>query len=71
MSSRCRAVVVVADLQSPRVAAFTADLNGSPVAVVNSLARHDPAVREEAERALAAAGFDAETINEALYGIRS
>ncbi|MCX4622841.1 hypothetical protein ACF09G_12860 [Streptomyces albogriseolus] len=52
------------------MAAFTADMNGSPVAVVNALAREDPAVREEAKRALAAAGIDADTIDEVLDGIR-
>lgn len=70
MSTRCRAVVVVADLKTPRVAAFIADMNGTPVAVVNSLARRDPVVREEAASALAAAGVDAETIYEVLHGIR-
>jgi hypothetical protein len=64
-------VIVVADLKTSRVAAFTADVNGSPIAVVNSLARRDPVVREEAAGALAAAGFDADTIHEVLYGVRS
>ncbi len=59
------------DLESPKVAAFTADMNGSPVAVVNALAREDPVVREEAIRALAAAGIDCESIHEVLNGIRS
>jgi len=70
VSTRCTAVVVVTDLQSRNVAAFTADMNGSPVAVVNALAREDPVVREEAKRALAAAGIDADTIHEVLHGIR-
>ncbi|WP_432158109.1 hypothetical protein [Streptomyces sp. bgisy153] len=52
------------------MAAFTADMDGSRVAVVNSLARRDPVVREEAVRFLAAAGVDAESIHEALNGIR-
>jgi hypothetical protein len=62
---------VVADLGSTAVAAFTADMNGIPVAVVNRLAEHDPVVREQAELALAAAGFSSETIHEVLDGIRS
>lgn len=69
MSAR-RAVVLVADLGSANVAAFTADLNGIPVVVVHQLARYDPAVRAEAARALVAAGVEAETIHEVLHGIR-
>jgi hypothetical protein len=67
----CRAVAVVADLGTDNVAAFIADLNGSPVVVVHQLARHDPAVRAEALRVLRAAGVEAETIHEVLDGIRS
>jgi hypothetical protein len=64
-------VIVISDLETRHVAAFTADMDGSPVAVVNSLARVDPVVREEAMRALAAAGIDAATIHEVLAnGIR-
>lgn len=62
--------VVVADLESPRIAAFTAAIDGKPVAVVNALAREDPDVREEAERVLADIGVDAHTIREVLDGIR-
>lgn len=71
MSKSCRAaaVVVLADLKSPRVAAVTADINGSPVAVVNSRARVDPVIREEAARALEDAGVDAVTIHEVMNGI--
>ncbi len=71
MSKSCRAaaVVVLADLLSPRVAAVTARVNGSTVAVVNSRARTDPVVREEAAHALADAGVDADTIHEVMNGI--
>lgn len=70
MSTRHRAVVIVTDLESRRVAAFTAEVDDRPVAVVNSLAREDPAVRAEAIRALEAAGIDADMIHEVLDGIR-
>ncbi|MFF9279577.1 hypothetical protein [Streptomyces griseosporeus] len=53
------------------MAAFTADMDGSPVVVVNSLARRDPVIREEAARLLADAGIEADTIHEVLDGIRS
>jgi hypothetical protein len=68
--SASRAVVLVADLGSANVAAFTADLNGNPVVVVHQLARSDPAVRAEATRVLVAAGVDEKTIHEVLHGIR-
>ncbi len=68
--SACRAVVLVADLGSVKVAAFTADLNGIPVVVIHQLARADPAVRDEAVRLAATAGVEAETIHEVLHGIR-
>jgi hypothetical protein len=68
--ARCRAVVLLADLGSPNVAAFTAELRGVPVVVVNQLARSDPAVGQEAARVLAAAGVEEESIREVLNGIR-
>lgn len=64
-------VVVVADLGTPNVAAFAADSGEGRVVVVHQLARHDPAVRAEALRVMAAAGVAAETIHEVLHGIRS
>jgi len=71
VSTRCRAVIVVSDLKTSKVAVVIADMSGSPIAVVNALAKYDPVVREEAASALAAAGFDADTINEVLNGLRS
>lgn len=70
MSDRARAIVLVADLGTPKVAAFTARLNGVRIAVVHPLAREDPAIRREAALALTAAGVDLETITEVLNGIR-
>lgn len=61
--------IVVADLGSTEVAAFIAQFDGVPVAVVNRVAEYDAAVREQAVYALAAAGFGAEKIRWALGGV--
>lgn len=68
MADRTR--VLTADL-GPSVAAFTAYSHGRPVAVVNTAARHDPAIRTQAAWALLCVGMDAGAILGALNGVRS
>jgi len=54
-----------ADL-GPKTAAFTAVLNGQPIAIVNRAAFTDLIVRDQAAHALMSAGFDADRIMDAL-----
>ena len=62
--------VIVANLGSRGIAAFTVRSNGKPVAVINSEAMHNPEVRGQAGLALVAAGLDAGLVLGALHGIR-
>ncbi|MEH0547329.1 hypothetical protein QA802_30850 [Streptomyces sp. B21-105] len=63
-------VITVADLQSSRIAAFVAVIDGAPVAVINARAREDPEIREQAAAVLADLGVDDRTIQEVVNGIR-
>ncbi|MDX5570398.1 hypothetical protein PYK79_53845 [Streptomyces sp. ID05-04B] len=63
-------VITVADLQSSRIAAFAAVIDGTPVAVINARAREDPEIREQAAAVLADLGVDDRTIQEVVNGIR-
>ncbi|WP_330348127.1 hypothetical protein [Streptomyces sp. NBC_00582] len=62
--------ITVADLESSRIAAFTAVIDGTPVAVVNARAREDPEIREQAAAVLADLGVDERTIREVVNGVR-
>lgn len=69
MRVRNNPLVLKCDL-GPRVAAVTVDVNGVPVAVVNTQIETDPEARREARAALAAAGFNQQSIREVLDGVR-
>lgn len=62
-------VLATADL-GPRVAVFTARVNGRPIGVVNHMARHDDEMRRQAMNSLLAVGFDARQIMGVLNGVR-
>ncbi|MEU7074688.1 hypothetical protein AB0B30_32725 [Streptomyces narbonensis] len=61
--------VITANLGA-KVAAFTCNINGRPVAVINTEAAHHPELRTQAAFALAGAGLDAGLILGALHGVR-
>ena len=65
------ASVITADL-GPNIAALTCRIEGRPVAVINTAARDDPAMRTQAAWALVGIGLDAGSILEGeLNGVRS
>ncbi|MEU7010408.1 hypothetical protein [Streptomyces sp. NPDC046332] len=61
--------VVAANL-GPKVSAFTTQLNGKPVAVINREAGRSTELRHQAVAALLCAGLDAGLIVGALHGVR-
>lgn len=61
--------VTTADL-GPSVAALTCFIEGRPVAVVNTAAEHNPAIRTQAALALLSVGLDAGLVLGAVNGVR-
>jgi hypothetical protein len=60
---------ITADL-GPNVAALTCQIDGRPVAVINTATAHNPTMRTQAAAALLYAGMDAGLILGALHGVR-
>jgi len=62
--------IVIAVALGPHVAALTCLINGRRTAVVNTLARTDSRIRNQAAMALLCAGIDAGSTMGAINGVR-